>query len=94
MKTPKNASKGAIIAVASLMAIALPATVSPAMAGSKPKVQFGVHIGSGPAYGPAYEYGYAPYYYGNPCRWLKRRWLRTGHPKWRWRYRRCLWRYH
>ncbi|MFM1815445.1 MAG: hypothetical protein RLZ98_2140 [Pseudomonadota bacterium] len=81
--------RNTMIAVATAMIFTAPLAASPAEAGGKPKVHFGVYVG-GPGY--AAPYAYSGYRYANPCRWLKRRWFATGNPKWRWRYERCMWR--
>lgn len=94
MSKLKSIIRNATIAAATLVVLAAPIAAPSAHAGGKSKVNFHLHIGSGgPFYGS--NYGYAGYYgYRNPCSWLKHRWLRTGSPKWHWRYKECMLRYY
>ena len=85
-KTALGMASAAIITVA-----ALSGTASTAQAGhfgfSFHGGGVGVHFGGYPAYG----YGYG---WGAPCWKYKKMWKKTGNPKWKWKFKKCVkWHY-
>jgi hypothetical protein len=87
----KTTLKASALVAAALLATGVGMTAKPVTAEAKPKVNFSLHIGHSGYYG-------GPRYYGGGyafrrCRWLRRRAIHTGHPRWWRRYRRCMWRH-
>lgn len=87
----KNTKRNALVAAG---AVLISATALTGAAEAKPK-NFHLHIG-GPGFGVAIGHGgyYGGPYYGNPCRWLRRKARKTGKFIWWKRYQRCMNQYY